>query len=522
MKNPPKTNLIDKIISFFSPVAGVRRIGARFAMAYYESYTGASSSRRSMYDLSTNSQSADDTLAYSRQQLNERGHHLYRNNPIVKGAIDSNGLSIVGSGLQMHSRIDGKFLGINDDQREELETSFEREWNLFSNSSECDVARTSNFGELTNITLRQSYITGESFTILPFLMRPGFPYGLKVQIIEPERICSKDNRTNGILENGNYLYDGIEKDNFGAPLRYHVAAQFPGSLHGQSQTWSVLDAFNGPYGHRNVLHHYHVLRPDQTRGVSCLAPVIEKLHTLDKYNKANLDAALVQALFTVFIKHEKGGGGTPGLQQFKPNSETGAKSSDKDYKLGSGAILDLQPGDDIINSSPGIPNQNYDPFTTAVLREIGMGLNIPIEVLMKHFQSSFTAAKAAFNEAWRLYKVHRSWIVSTFCQPIYERFLFEVVARGRVKAPGFFEDSIVRQAYCGAEWAGPAQGHLNPLQEVQAARSRIDGGITTTEYETAEYNGGKFDQNITQSAREIQLKKNAGLPISSVPAQAGA
>ena len=114
--------------------------------------------------------------------------------------------------------------------------------------------------------------------------------------------------------------------------------------------------------------------------------------------------------------------------------------------------------------------------------------------------------------------MRRAWLVSTFCRPIYERLLFECIARGRVNAPGFFDDPLIRAAYCGAEWGGPAQGHLNPVQEASAIKLRIDSGITTTEQETVEYNGGQFDRNIAQIKRETQLKKDAGLTVSDAPA----
>lgn len=515
-KQEIKRTVADKVVSYFSPVRGLERMRARKIMAYVDDYTAASTTRRSMYDFAPVSKSADDAMSTSRDLLVRRGHHMYRNNPIVTGALDSNCASIIGPGLQMHSRIDGGVLGLNDDQREELETSFEREWRLFSESTECDIERTSNFGELQTITLLQSFVTGESFTLLPVLDRAGFPYSLKVQIIEPERVYNDRNMSNGRLESGAFLYDGVEKDANGAPIRYHIAADFPYSSRSDKQAWTKIPAFNGQFGLRNVLHHYVKKRPGQTRGVSILAPVLEKLHTLDKYMKAYLDMALVQALFTVFIKHENQMGEDT-LPGFKPNSETNATSVDDDYKLGPGAIIDLPVGDSIETAAPGVPNNTLDPFVLAVYREIGMGLGIPVEILTKHFQSSFTAAKAAFNEAWRFYKMRRAWLVSSFCQPIYERFLFECVARGRVEAPGFFDDPIIRAAYCGAEWTGPTQGHLNPVQEATAMTTRINAGITTVEYETAEYNGGSFDRNIAQAKRERALIKEAGIGQTTAP-----
>ena len=56
--------------------------------------------------------------------------------------------------------------------------------------------------------------------------------------------------------------------------------------------------------------------------------------------------------------------------------------------------------------------------------------------------------------------MRRAWFVSDFCQPVYEMWLSEAVALGRVKAPSFFSDPLIRSAWCNARWIGPIQGSL--------------------------------------------------------------
>ena len=102
------------------------------------------------------------------------------------------------------------------------------------------------------------------------------------------------------------------------------------------------------------------------------------------------------------------------------------------------------------------------------------------------------------------------WLVQTFCQPIYEEWLSEAVAKGRITAPGFFNDPAVRAAWCGAEWFGPTQGHLNPLQEANAAKVRIETEISTRERESAEMNGQDWSEIHAQNAREIKQMKADG------------
>ena len=55
--------------------------------------------------------------------------------------------------------------------------------------------------------------------------------------------------------------------------------------------------------------------------------------------------------------------------------------------------------------------------------------------------------------------------------------------RAAFQRPAFFSDPLIRKAYTGAEWNGPAQGLLNPVQEVTAAEKRVQNGFSTRDRE---------------------------------------
>ena len=119
--------------------------------------------------------------------------------------------------------------------------------------------------------------------------------------------------------------------------------------------------------------------------------------------------------------------------------------------------------------------------------------------------SSFTASRGALLEAWKMFRMYRNWLADDFCQPIYEEWFAEAVAKGRIPAPGFFADPIIQKAYCAAEWNGPAQGLLNPVQEVEAAEKRVVNGFSTRDREAMEMNGSDFYRNAAQRKREEKL-----------------
>jgi lambda family phage portal protein len=326
---------------------------------------------------------------------------------------------------------------------------------------------------------------------------PGDAFGLKLQIIEGDRLSNPNYKCDSATLSG-----GVELDSAGAPVRYHILTAHPGDVGtGFKRDWTPYDAFTDD-GRRRVLHLYRKLRPGQHRGVPYLSPVIETLKQLGRYTDAEVMAAVVSGMFTVFIKTEPG----LGLDMSKLLDADGKTASgDGDIGLGYGAMVDLKPGESIEDANPGRPNQAFDPFVMALCRQIGMALELPYEVLVKHFTASYSAARAALLEAWGFYRSRRAWLVRQLCHPVYEAWMWEAVARGYLYAPGFTSDPLIRQAYLQAEWIGPTQGQIDPVKEVQAAHERLGLKLTTRSEECMALVGNDWEAKVPQIKREEGL-----------------
>lgn len=259
-------------------------------------------------------------------------------------------------------------------------------------------------------------------------------------------------------------------------------------------------------GRRNVLHVMNRERAGQRRGVPMLAPVLEALKQLGRYTDAEITAAVLSAMFTVFVKQGVASDARPFGEMLPPDMLIDAQDQSS-IELGPGAILSLNPGEDVEFADPKHPNTGYDAFTNALIRQIGAALEIPPEVLFKQFTTSYSAARGALNEFWRTCSMQRDWFTDDFCQPIYEEWFAEAVARGRIAAPGFFADPAIRKAYTACAWNGPARTNLNPVQEVDAAVKRVDAGFSTAQEETATMTGGDYNRNIRQRVIEAKRKR---------------
>ena len=499
-------NLLDRMIASVDPVRGEQRLKARLRIQVGEklSYAnhGASKTKKTMVGWLTKALSGDKDTGGNRGTLVPRSRDLTMGgSSIALGALKKLRTNVVGSGLILKSTLDQDFLGLNDDDKRILENHIERVWELWANSKNCDMSRQSNFYQLTGLAFYSFLQNGDSFALLPFKERPGDLFGLKIQLIESDRCKNPAS----IPESDKTRY-GVEVNEFGEIVAYHFSNKHPGD--GSSDCVRV-EAFGSKTGKPNVLILMDRERIGQRRGVPMLSPVIEDIKQLGRYTEAESMAAVVNALFTVFIEKEKEDTQTGlGRENYVENEEVD-EDDEVNYELGNGSIIELAPGQKANTQAPGRPNAQFDPFVTALCKQIGSALEIPYEVLMNQFNSSYSASRAALLEVWKMYKVRRVNLITDFCQPVYEQFMDESVARGYIVAPGYFENPLVRAAYLKAEWHGPAQGQLDPLKEAKAAQLRVQEDFSTRSREARELNGSSWESNVKQ--RKIEEKERGEL-----------
>jgi lambda family phage portal protein len=247
--------------------------------------------------------------------------------------------------------------------------------------------------------------------------------------------------------------------------------------------------------------------------VPWFAPVIETIKQLDRYCEAEVMASVLSAMITVFVKSDS----EEGLTSMGAAAQTKSQKA-SEVQLGTGGIVDLGINEDIASFAPNRPNQAFEPFLLAVLRQIGVALGLPFEVLVKHFTASYSAARAALLEAWKFYRNRRIFLAAHFCQPVYESWMEEAILLGRIDAPGYFDDPSIRRAYLLAEWVGDAMPQIDPVKEVEAATKRVELEISTLEDETMQLTGKDWSDVHEQRIEEKRLQREDG--TAAAPAAA--
>lgn len=472
---------------------------------------GASWKKNALKGFNAPSGSPREDIDFHNYTLRQRARMLYMASPIATSAIKTNRTNVVGVGLKLKSRIDRQVLGLTPKQAEEWQNATEREFALWAqNKRACDATGMNTFYGLQQLALISWLLSGDCIGVLKqYETTQLLPYALRVHLVESDRIATPVSYGTGVMINattgknpntGNAIYDGVEVNGDGLVVAYHIRNSHPYEAGAPTTAWARVLAYQEQTGLPNVVHVMDSERPDQYRGVSYLAQIIEPLLQLRRYTESELMAAVVESFFTAFIKTEAPTDDMP-FNQVEDNPPAEPREPNE-YSMGPGQVNVMRPGEDVTFADPKRPAGGFDAFVTAISTQIGAALEIPADLLLKKFNASYSASRAALMEAWKAFKMRREWLADDFCRPIYEVWMSEAVARGRIYAPGFFTNPAIRAAYLGSEWLGPSQGQLDPVKEITAEILACSEGFSTHEQSTIRLNGGQWDSNVEQLQRE--------------------
>ena len=515
-------NILDKAIAAISPEKGYRRAMARTALSVLNNGTGygnygASRTSRSMRSWRVGGGSAKEDIEDNLEILRKRSRDAYMGIPLATGAIKTLRTNVVGSGLVPTPQVDADYLHLSEEKADQLQAQIAREFSLWADSTACDAGGMDNFWRLQTLAFTSFLMNGDVFAAVQFRERPNWPYALQLRLIEADQVCSPD-RTDRLAPgkvNGKSVFQivqGVETNEAGEIVAYWVANRHPLEYENPVPLqWTRVEAHDPETGEPNILCVTQRERAGQRRGVPLLAPALPTLKQMGRYTDAELSAAIVSSCATLFIQRD----GQSDMAPFGEDPPDKADNPDTPadelaINLSPAAVFDLAPGEKANLIDPKHPTTTYDGFMMAMSNQVATCVEIPSEVLYKKFSSNYSASRGALNEFWRTCGTLRDSFADDFCQPTYERWFAEAVARGRINAPGFFDDPAVAKAYMGCTWNGPARTNLDAKKEIEAAILRMDKGISTAEQETAQMTGGSWRANMRQRKSEMQKMKEVG------------
>lgn len=480
-----------------------------------EAYKGASVTHQDLVTWTPPNYSAQAALTYERDMLAARVHDIARNDGWASAAMDRQVDSVVGSGWRLSSKPNAKSLGIDAEAAAELADAIEAEWNDYVNDPGLyvDAGRRLTEGMIDALAFRHRCLDGEAFGVLYWLPNRGSPYATTIMGIDPDRVSQPDNRTETQT-----LRAGVEMDEFGVPVAYHIRKTHPGDFVVADPGINVWQRVRREtdWGRAICIHAFEPKRWGQVRGVPPLSPILRKLKQLTRYDEAELQAAILNSILAAFIESpmdhdslaESIAGGT--LDPYQAERVNYYKAAP--LRMPGAQVSFLYPGEKANLTTPQHPSSTFEVFERTALRNVASAAGITYEQLTGDYsQVNYSSARAALLEVYRGFNSRKEGFAAQWKQPFFAAWLEEAIEKGRVVLPAgapLFAEK--RAAYCNAEWIGPGRGWVDPQKEADAAVTRLDAGLSTLERECAEQ-GLDWVEVANQRARERSVLKELGL-----------
>lgn len=520
-------NLLDKAAMAISPKWGANRMRSKVTLnaMTHAGLVVPGSRKKSMKGLTATANSPDEDIVPKLSGTRALSRDLYMNSPLATAILRRHRIMSIGSGLQLQSSIDRDYLGLSADEAEKHERMIEREFDLWAESFSSDFEGINFFGDNQALAYLNMLLSGDYFW-MPIWRPPleqGFPYELCIKLIDADLV--RDPLIVNVRDLD--IRGGVEKRG-GRVHGYHVWDTYPneytlvhGSVIGKSTYIPVYD----DTGRQQIFHVFDPERISQRRGIGLLAPVAEPLKQLTRVSEAELMSTLVSSFFTVFVKDMSGMGSLLGQAMTPEEVETGGgrygpdepeasakvQEDGNDLELGVGNVVYVDDKKDITIADPSKTDANFAQFWDGVAAQIAGAANIPVEQALMKYTTSYTAARAAGNDVWQYRLTARTLINRKMNTPVLRELMSEGVIRGRIDAPGFFDDYAITRAWMRGTWVGSGRGTLDPLREAKASVIELNSFITTHEQEFVSKHGGRWDEAISKREREKLLIERAGL-----------
>lgn len=526
--------------SFKESMMGMLGIGLAAPVALAgtgTAYDAGNYGQREMSDWYPSITSADDEILDSRDLIVARARDLYRNHPVVHGAVDKIADAVVGSRLLLDAKPAHDLLRKNLEWAIGWALNAQAEFKVWGYSPrfECDVARQNTFGQLMRTAFITRTVDGECFVLIRNRNRGG-RYTTCIELVDPDRVTNPNGwPDNHILANGNTLYSGIEFNSANEPVAYHIRVKHPAqTINSMGDYRWIRVARYTSTGKPQVVHSFRQHRSNQRRGISALTSVIRRVRMNDNYDIAELEAALFDAINAGFVESPYPTRDVADAMAPTGGEETGW-SLDKQVEYRSKNAVNLRgvrmihglPGEKWNWKAPARPAGNYPAFKGAGQHDLAAGTGLSYPQLSEDWSSiNYSSARTLLNEKWRGFDSVGEEFTSQTCSPIWDALCEEMIAVSTVKMPGGagkFYDNRSLITFCA--WLRPGRGTIDPMKEEQAADIAINGGRSNSYIECAR-NGLDFYEVALGKATEGILRERLGLQefvplkIASDPAAA--
>lgn len=396
-----------------------------------------------------------------RRKLRNRARYEYANNCYCNGMVRTLAFHTIGTGPRLQLTTD------NNDSNRQIELAWQ-DW-----SDEVGLAEKLQ-------TMRQAKCRdGETFGLKITNPRLENIVKLDLKLIEAEQCASP---TVMPIQDAQHI-DGVDLDQNGYPVRYHILRQHPGD----NTVLGFDDAIH--VDARNVVHLFREDRPGQRRGVPELTPALPLYAVLRRYTLATLHKAEIAALLAVFLKTTASG--------FDP-ADLGDPF--QLINLERNAMTTLPEGWDISQLRAEAPTDAHDAFVKAILREIARCIDMPFNIAAGDSSAyNYASGRLDHQTYFRSIDIERAYFVRRCLRPLFRDWLREYLAAQSSISPADVDISSYRH-----EWRWDGYEHVDPQKEANATETMLATGQTCIPDVVAK-GGGDWEVLQEKAAKSLGL-----------------
>lgn len=441
-------------------------------------------------DWASTSQTPDNLIFHNLKVLRARAREQRYNNDYAKKFISMVKTNVIGAeGVVLQSKV----LDQNQQPDNLVRTAIENSWKQWQ--KQCDFKGRLHWIDMQNLMVASIAGDGE------ILIRKhrGGPFAFRLELIDPELL----DVTYIGEHNGNRIIHGIELDDSGRPVAYHLM-----QLTKTSQTY--LNYYNQKNYLRvpaeEIVHLYITDFVDQKRGLPWISTGLQRLKMLGAYEDAALVAARIGASQMGFFKSPTG-------EQFDGDSET-----DDGFEMEAEPGMFRNIGDlEFQQFDPKYPTGEFPNFMKQCLRGISSGLGVDYNTFANDMSDvNYSSARVGMLETREVWIALQGWLIRNLIQPIYEEWLELQYDLGNITIPRRNKQPMSLNRgidyYLPALFQGRRWKWVDPAKEITANEKAVALRITTRSRIITEQ-GGDPDQVFQDLAEEEAKLKALGLQV---------
>ncbi len=357
-------------------------------------------------------------------------------------------------------------------------------------------ARQSQLAEKLRTMRTAKAVDGEAFALMTTNRRLKHPIQLDLKLIEAEEVATPFTRQFSPNQ-----IDGIVLDDFGNPLEYHLLKSHPGDYDASYRVndYETVDA-------DDMLHMFRCDRPGQHRGVPETTTSLPLCAILRDFTLAVLSTARSAAKLTAVIETDSGAVTDDGSSWDQDVESFDAV--DIDYDM----MTSLPHGWRMKQFKAEQPATTYEMFRNANINEIGRPWNMPLNVALGNSAGyNYASGRLDHQTYFKSINVERSqWECN-----VLDRILMVWFDEAAL-IPELLPDGLGLIADLPHRWVWPGREHVDPAKEANAQSVRLASNTTTLAEEYAR-DGKDWEEEIRQRAKEQELMRELGIPISGGP-----